>query len=136
MDMIEEVRRQFKTIPELKAALAVMKKNDSDDMSTWSEADRKTFDAADGKAEYAKCVEISTAASIREMILPGLIAVISPVLIGFLGGAEMLGGLIAGVTVCGVLMAIFQSNAGGAWDNDQRREALQRQRGAQSGSCW
>ena len=120
MDMIEEVRRQFKTIPELKAALAVMKKNDSEDMTTWTEADRKTFDAADGKAEYAKCVKISTDASIREMVLPGLIAVISPVIIGFLGGPEMLGGLIAGVTVCGVLMAIFQSNAGGAWDNAKK----------------
>jgi K(+)-stimulated pyrophosphate-energized sodium pump len=120
MDMIEEVRRQFKEIPELKAALAVMKRNESEDMTTWSDADRKIFDAADGKPEYAKCVKISTDASIREMILPGLIAVVSPVVIGFLGGPEMLGGLIAGVTVCGVLMAIFQSNAGGAWDNAKK----------------
>ncbi len=120
MDMIEEVRRQFKEIPELKAALAVMKRNDSEDMTTWTDADRKIFDAADGKPEYAKCVKISTDASIREMILPGLIAVISPVFIGFLGGPEMLGGLIAGVTVSGVLMAIFQSNAGGAWDNAKK----------------
>lgn len=120
MDMINEVRRQFNTIPELKAALAVMKRNTSDDMNTWTAEDRAIFDAADGKAEYAKCVKISTDASIREMILPGLIAVISPVIIGFLGGAEMLGGLIAGVTVSGVLMAIFQSNAGGAWDNAKK----------------
>lgn len=120
MDMIQEVRRQFKSIPELTAALDVMRKNDGKEMSEWSDADRKTFEAADGKAEYSKCVEISTAASIREMILPGLIAVISPVLIGFLGGAEMLGGLLAGVTVAGVLMAIFQSNAGGAWDNAKK----------------
>ncbi len=120
MDMIQEVRRQFKSIPELKAALAVMRKNDGKEMNDWSDADRKTFEAADGKAEYSKCVEISTAASIREMILPGLVAVISPVLIGFGGGAEMLGGLLAGVTVCGVLMAIFQSNAGGAWDNAKK----------------
>jgi K(+)-stimulated pyrophosphate-energized sodium pump len=120
MDMIQEVRRQFKTIPELTAALDVMRKNDGKEMSDWSDADRKTFEAADGKAEYSKCVEISTAASIREMILPGLIAVISPVVIGFLGGAEMLGGLLAGVTVAGVLMAIFQSNAGGAWDNAKK----------------
>ncbi len=120
MDMIQEVRRQFKDIPELKAALAVMKKNDGKDMDKWSEADRKIFDKADGKAEYSKCVEISTAASIREMILPGVIAVVSPVLVGFGGGAEMLGGLLAGVTVCGVLMAIFQSNAGGAWDNAKK----------------
>ncbi len=120
MDMIQEVRRQFKSIPELNAALSVMRKNDGKEMSDWSEADRKTFDAADGKAEYSKCVDISTKASIREMILPGLVAVISPVIIGFGGGAEMLGGLLAGVTVCGVLMAIFQSNAGGAWDNAKK----------------
>ncbi len=120
MDMIQEVRRQFADIPELKAALAVMKKNDGKEMSEWSDADKKTFEAADGKAEYSKCVDISTKASIREMVLPGLIAVITPVLFGFIGGAEMLGGLLAGVTVCGVLMAIFQSNAGGAWDNAKK----------------
>ena len=120
MDMINEVRRQFKDIPELKAALAVMKKNEGKAQSDWSDSDKATFEAADGKAEYSKCVEISTAASIREMILPGLIAVITPVVFGFLGGAEMLGGLLAGVTVCGVLMAIFQSNAGGAWDNAKK----------------
>ena len=120
MDMIQEVRRQFKSIPELKAALDVMNKNEDKEMSEWSDADRTTFEAADGKAEYDKCVEISTAASIREMIVPGLIAVISPVLVGFGGGAEMLGGLLVGVTVCGVLMAIFQSNAGGAWDNAKK----------------
>ncbi len=120
MDMIQEVRRQFKDIPELKAALAMMRKYDGKEMSEWSKADRAVFDAADGKAEYSKCVEISTAASIREMVVPGLLAVISPVVIGFGGGAEMLGGLLAGVTVCGVLMAIFQSNAGGAWDNAKK----------------
>jgi len=120
MDMIQEVRRQFKDIPELKAALAMMKKNDGKEMSEWSASDRAVFDAADGKPEYSKCVDISTKASIREMMLPGLIAVISPVLVGFLGGAAMLGGLLAGVTVCGVLMAIFQSNAGGAWDNAKK----------------
>jgi K(+)-stimulated pyrophosphate-energized sodium pump len=120
MDMIQEVRRQFADIPELKAALAVMKKNDGSDYKTWSESDKAIFDAADGKAEYGKCVEISTKASIREMVLPGLLAVISPVIVGFGGGAEMLGGLLAGVTSCGVLMAIFQSNAGGAWDNAKK----------------
>jgi K(+)-stimulated pyrophosphate-energized sodium pump len=120
MDMIQEVRRQFNTIPELTKALAVMKKNDGVDMKDWSDADKNTFDAADGKAEYDKCVEISTKASIREMMLPGFLAIISPVIVGFLGGAEMLGGLLAGVTVCGVLMAIFQSNAGGAWDNAKK----------------
>jgi K(+)-stimulated pyrophosphate-energized sodium pump len=120
MDMITEVRRQFADIPELKAALAVMKSNGDKEYADWSKADQDTFDAADGKAEYSKCVEISTKASIREMILPGIIAVASPVLVGFLGDKEMLGGLLAGVTVCGVLMAIFQSNAGGAWDNAKK----------------
>ena len=120
MDMIQEVRRQFASIPELKAALDVMKRNEGKEMKDWSDADRSTFNAADGKAEYDKCVEISTKASIREMILPGLIAVVTPVIIGFGGGAEMLGGLLVGVTVCGVLMAIFQSNAGGAWDNAKK----------------
>ncbi|MFK8057824.1 MAG: sodium-translocating pyrophosphatase [Saprospiraceae bacterium] len=119
-DMIEEVRRQFKEIPELTAALALMKKYDGAEMSTWSTADRAVFDAADGKAEYEKCVDISTKASIREMIIPGLIAILAPVIVGFAGGGEMLGGLLAGVTVSGVLMAIFQSNAGGAWDNAKK----------------
>ena len=120
MDMINEVRRQFADIPELKAALAVMKKNDGIEQKDWSDADIATFEAADGKPEYSKCVEISTKASIREMVLPGLIAVLTPVAFGFIGGAEMLGGVLAGVTVCGVLMAIFQSNAGGAWDNAKK----------------
>ncbi|RMD72045.1 MAG: sodium-translocating pyrophosphatase [Bacteroidetes bacterium] len=120
MDMIKEVRRQFHEIPALKAALAVMQKHGDKPMDEWPEADRKTFDAAMGKAEYSKCVEISTTASIREMVLPGLLAVATPVAVGFLGGAEMLGGLLAGVTVAGVLMAIFQANAGGAWDNAKK----------------
>lgn len=120
MDMIQEVRRQFNSIPELKAALEAMRRNDDVDFEQWSESDKQAFNAAHGKAEYSKCVEISTQASIREMIVPGLLAVISPILVGFLGGAEMLGGLLAGVTVSGVLMAIFQSNAGGAWDNAKK----------------
>jgi len=119
MAMIEEVRRQFRDIPQLKAALGVMRKYDSD-MSRASEEDRKIFDAADGYAEYEKCVAISTTASIKEMIFPGLLAIAVPVATGFIGGAEMLGGLLAGVTTCGVLMAIFQSNAGGAWDNAKK----------------
>ena len=119
MAMIEEVRRQFKDIPALKAALEVMRKYDSD-LSKASAEDRAIFDAADGVAEYDKCVAISTQASIREMVMPGLLAIIVPVLVGFLGGAEMLGGLLAGVTASGVLMAIFQSNAGGAWDNAKK----------------
>jgi K(+)-stimulated pyrophosphate-energized sodium pump len=119
MAMIEEVRRQFRDIPALHAALEVMRKYDSD-MSKATAEDRKIFDEADGVAEYDKCVEISTKASIREMVLPGLLAIAVPVLIGFVGGAEMLGGLLAGVTSAGVLMAIFQSNAGGAWDNAKK----------------
>ena len=120
MQMIEEVRRQFKNIPELTEALKVMNKNKGKKLEEWSAEDQKTFDAADGKAEFAKCVEISTAASIREMVAPGLLAVIVPVGFGFFGGPEMLGGLLAGVTSAGVLMALFQSNAGGAWDNAKK----------------
>ena len=120
MKMIEEVRRQFKDIPELRAALDVMTKNEGKEMKDWSKEDQATFEAADGKAEYAKCVEISTTASIREMVAPGLLAVIVPVLFGFIGGPEMLGGLLAGVTASGVLLALFQSNAGGAWDNAKK----------------
>ena len=119
MAMIEEVRRQFRDIPALKNALAVMVKYDSD-MSKASPEDLKIFEAADGVAEYEKCVEISTTASIKEMVFPGLLAIAVPVAVGFIGGAEMLGGLLAGVTSAGVLMAIFQSNAGGAWDNAKK----------------
>ncbi len=119
MSMIEEVRRQFKDIPELKAALGIMRKYDAD-LSNATDEDRAIFDAADGKAEYDKCVEISTTASIKEMVQPGLLAILVPVAVGFLGGPEMLGGLLAGVTSSGVLMAIFQSNAGGAWDNAKK----------------
>ena len=135
MSMIEEVRRQFKDIPELKAALGVMRKNEGKKQSEWSKEDQATFDAADGKAEYGRCVEISTRASIREMIIRGLVAVLVPVAFGFFPqfilplidvaapantNALMLGGLLAGVTVSGVLLALFQSNAGGAWDNAKK----------------
>ncbi len=123
MSMIEEVRRQFKTIPELTKALEVMKSNQGKEQSEWNKEDVATFEAADGKAEYGKCVEISTTAAIREMVVPGLMAVIVPVVVAFIplyGGAETLGGLLAGVTVSGVMMAIFQSNAGGAWDNAKK----------------
>jgi K(+)-stimulated pyrophosphate-energized sodium pump len=122
MSMIEEVRRQFANIPELKAALALMKKHGDKPVEEWSAEDQKTFHDADGKAEYGKCVEISTQAAIKQMVVPGLMAVVVPVIIAFLPGfgAESLGGLLAGVTVCGVLMAIFQSNAGGAWDNAKK----------------
>jgi len=94
MDMVQEVRRQFKEIPGIMEYKA--------------------------KPEYEKCVEISTKASIREMMLPGAIALIVPVIVGFAFGPEVLGGLLAGVTVSGVLMGIFQNNAGGAWDNAKK----------------
>ncbi|WPU95965.1 sodium-translocating pyrophosphatase [Mucilaginibacter sabulilitoris] len=94
MAMVEEVRRQFREIPGIMEYKA--------------------------KPEYEKCVAISTKASIREMVAPGLIALITPVIIGFAFGPEVLGGLLAGVTVSGVLMGIFQSNAGGAWDNAKK----------------
>lgn len=94
MDMVQEVRRQFREIPGIMEYKA--------------------------KPEYEKCVAISTKASIREMMLPGAIALIVPIIIGFTFGPEVLGGLLAGVTVSGVLMGIFQSNAGGAWDNAKK----------------
>ncbi len=125
MSMIEEVRRQFKDIPELKNALAVMRKYNSD-LTNATPEDLAIFNKAHGVAEYDKCVKISTKASIRQMVLPGLLAIAVPVIVGFgekwfgIGGAEMLGGLLAGVTTSGVLMAIFQSNSGGAWDNAKK----------------
>src|ERR1700755_2336734 len=94
MAMVEEVRRQFHQIPGIMEYKA--------------------------KPEYEKCVAISTKASIREMVAPGMIALITPIIFGFTFGPEVLGGLLAGVTVSGVLMGIFQSNAGGAWDNAKK----------------
>ena len=94
MDMVQEVRRQFREIPGIMDYTA--------------------------QPEYEKCVEISTKASIREMLMPGAIALITPVLVGFTFGPEVLGGLLAGVTVSGVLMGMFQNNAGGAWDNAKK----------------
>jgi K(+)-stimulated pyrophosphate-energized sodium pump len=94
MEMIEEVRRQFREIPGLLEGTAA--------------------------PDTARCVDISTTAAIKRMVAPGLLAVVTPVLVGFAAGAEALGGLLAGVTVSGVLMAIFMSNAGGAWDNAKK----------------
>jgi Inorganic pyrophosphatase len=94
MAMVEEVRRQFREIPGI--------------------LDGK------GKPEYEKCVAISTKASIKKMLLPGAIAIVSPLIIGFILGPEVLGGFLAGATVSGVLMGIFQNNAGGAWDNAKK----------------
>ena len=94
MEMVEEVRRQFREIP------GIME--------------------GKGTPEYAKCVDISTKAALKEMILPGLITILSPILIGLVFGAEPLGGYMAGVCVSGVMWAIFQNNAGGAWDNAKK----------------
>ena len=122
MAMIEEVRRQFRDTPELKAALEVLGKGDE---SSWSDEDKSTYEAGLTKADHGRCIEISTQSAIREMLLPGLLAVTTPIIIGLLGnlvnmGPQALGGLLAGVTVSGVAMAIFQSNAGGAWDNAKK----------------
>ena len=117
MAMIEEVRRQFKEIPELRKALELMNLKNEDD---WSDSDRSLYEDALSKAEHGRCVEISTQSAIKEMVTPGLLAVVSPVVVGFVFGPETLGGLLAGVTVSGVLMAIFQSNSGGAWDNAKK----------------
>ena len=94
MEMVKEVRRQFKEIPGIMEGTAT--------------------------PEYAKCVDISTKAALREMILPGLITIISPIIVGLIFGAEPLGGYMAGVCVSGVMWAIFQNNAGGAWDNAKK----------------
>ncbi|WP_138432958.1 sodium-translocating pyrophosphatase [Winogradskyella algicola] len=94
MEMVQEVRRQFKEIPGIMEGT--------------------------GTPEYAKCVDISTKAALREMLLPGLITIITPVIIGLVFGAEPLGGYMAGVCVSGVMWAIFQNNAGGAWDNAKK----------------
>ncbi len=120
MAMIQEVRRQFKEIPALKSALVIMNKNEGKPSNEWSDEERNKFDEAIDSAEYGKCVEISTQSAIREMVAPGMVAILTPVAIGFGGGAVMLGGLLAGVTASGVLMALFQSNAGGAWDNAKK----------------
>ena len=94
MAMVEEVRRQFRTIPGIMEGT--------------------------GKPEYDKCVAISTEASLKKMMLPGAIAILSPIIIGFVFGPEVLGGFLAGATVSGVLMGMFQNNAGGAWDNAKK----------------
>ncbi|PZD78634.1 sodium-translocating pyrophosphatase [Mesonia sp. K7] len=94
MQMVKEVRRQFKEIPGIMEGT--------------------------GKPEYAKCVDISTKAALREMILPGLLTIVTPILVGVFFGAEPLGGYMAGVCVSGVMWAIFQNNAGGAWDNAKK----------------
>jgi K(+)-stimulated pyrophosphate-energized sodium pump len=118
-DMIQEVRRQFRDIPELRPALEAAQRAESEEREP-SDEEAKIIAAADGKAEYTQCVEISTAAAIKKMIAPGLMAVIVPVLVG-LYSVDMLGGLLIGVTISGVCLAIFQANAGGAWDNSKKQ---------------
>ncbi len=118
-DMIQEVRRQFKDIPELRPALIAAQKAEHEDREP-TEEENKIIRAADGKAEYTKCVDISTAAALKKMIAPGLMAVIVPVVVGFIS-VDMLGGLLVGVTISGVCLAIFQANAGGAWDNSKKQ---------------
>jgi len=118
--MIEEVRRQFREIPALRQGLEILQRNGDTSPEGWSEADRSGYEAALDSAEHGHCVEIATRSALREMVRPGLLAILSPAAVGFLGGAQMLGGLLAGVTVTGVLLALFQSNAGGAWDNAKK----------------
>ena len=127
MSMIQEVRRQFHDIPALKKALEIMNRNEGKPTDEWTEEERKSFDEAIDSAEYGKCVEISTQSALKEMVFPGMVAILSPVVVGLGGnylfpgsGGVMLGGLLAGVTASGVLMALFQSNAGGAWDNAKK----------------
>ncbi|MBN1967749.1 MAG: sodium-translocating pyrophosphatase [Candidatus Delongbacteria bacterium] len=119
MSMVEEVRRQFATIPELKRAIEIMVKYENDESKIVGK-DKEDFDKASGKSDYETCIKISTNAAMKGMILPGILAIGSVVVIGFGFGPETLGGLLAGITVSGVLMAIFQSNAGGAWDNAKK----------------
>jgi len=92
--MIEEVRRQFKEIPGILEGT--------------------------GKPDYAECVKISTDAALKEMILPALLAISSPLIVGFLFGAEALGGMLAGTLITGIMLAIFMANSGGAWDNAKK----------------
>jgi K(+)-stimulated pyrophosphate-energized sodium pump len=117
--MIEEIRRQFNTIPPLTEALKVLKKYGGE-VEDVNDEERKVLEDADGSADYQRCVEISTKSSLKEMMLPGTLAVVTPALVGYLGGPQILGGLLAGVVASGVLMAIFQANAGGAWDNAKK----------------
>jgi K(+)-stimulated pyrophosphate-energized sodium pump len=118
-DMIQEVRRQFREIPELRPALLAAQKAESEEREP-TEEEQKTIHAADGKAEYAHCVDIATAAAIKKMVAPGLMALLAPLVVG-LYSPDMLGGLLVGVTISGVCLAIFQANAGGAWDNSKKQ---------------
>jgi K(+)-stimulated pyrophosphate-energized sodium pump len=118
-DMIQEVRRQFRDIPELRPALEAAQKAESEERNPTDE-EAKIIANADGKAEYTQCVDISTQAAVRKMVAPGLIAVLTPVVVGIIN-PDMLGGLLIGVTISGVCLAVFQANAGGAWDNSKKQ---------------
>jgi K(+)-stimulated pyrophosphate-energized sodium pump len=121
-DMINEVRRQFREIAELRPALQAAQAAESQEREP-NEEESRIIHAADDKAQYAHCVDIATGAAIRKMIVPGLIAVFVPVIVGLVPqyGPNMLGGLLIGCTISGVCMAIFQANAGGAWDNSKKQ---------------
>jgi K(+)-stimulated pyrophosphate-energized sodium pump len=118
-DMIQEVRRQFRDIPELRPALEAAQRAEHEDREPTDE-EAAIIKAADGKAEYTQCIDIATAAAIRKMIAPGIMAVLVPVVVGVIS-VDMLGGLLIGVTISGVCLAIFQANAGGAWDNSKKQ---------------
>ena len=118
-DMIQEVRRQFREIPELRPALEAAQRAEHEDREP-TEEEAAIIHAADNKAEYTKCVAISTDAAIKKMVAPGLMAVTVPIVVG-VASPDMLGGLLIGVTISGVCLAIFQANAGGAWDNSKKQ---------------
>ena len=118
-DMIQEVRRQFREIPELRPALEAAQRAEHEEREP-TEEEAKIIHAADDKAQYTKCVEISTAAAIKKMVAPGLMAVLAPIT-GGLYSANMLVGLLIGVTISGVCLTIFQTNAGGAWGNSKEQ---------------
>jgi K(+)-stimulated pyrophosphate-energized sodium pump len=118
-DMIQEVRRQFREIPELRPALVAAQRAESEEREPSAE-EAAIISAADGKAQYTQCVDISTAAAIKKMIAPALMVIVTPIVVGLIS-PDMLGGLLVGATISGVCLAIFQSNAGGAWDNSKKQ---------------
>jgi K(+)-stimulated pyrophosphate-energized sodium pump len=118
-DMIQEVRRQFREVPELRPALAAAQRAESEEREPTAE-EAAIIRAADGKAQYTQCVDISTAAAIKKMIAPALMVIVTPIVVGVIS-PDMLGGLLVGATISGVCLAIFQSNAGGAWDNSKKQ---------------
>jgi K(+)-stimulated pyrophosphate-energized sodium pump len=119
MDMIQEVRRQFRDIPLLRPALELVKKAEDEGRDLTPEEDEQILEATK-VTEVAKCVAISTQAAIKRMVAPGLLALITPVVIGF-WSKMALGGMLAGTLVTGVMLALFMSNAGGAWDNAKKQ---------------